>query len=191
MEGKKTDRRIRYTQMVIKQSLIELMKSRPINKITVTDICELADINRGTFYTHFSDPYALLSQIENELFGEINRTIEKSLDSGKVYELLLEIFKSIAAKADLCKVLFSEFGDKDFLKRILYIAHDRSIAEWKTVRKDLDDDTVELLYSFVANGSVGIIHDWIQDGMKQSMREIADFINRISYSGLQHFLGRP
>ena len=82
MNEKKPDRRIRYTKMVIKQALFKLMKDNPINKITVTEICESAEINRGTFYTYYTDPYDLMAQIENELYSEINRVLEESLAIG-------------------------------------------------------------------------------------------------------------
>lgn len=190
MVVKKDDRRVKYTKIVIKQSLLEIMKSHPINSITVTDICKLAEINRGTFYTYYRDPYDLLSQIEKELFDEINRSIEKSLNAGRISELLLDIFESIVENGDLCKILFSEYGDKEFLKRIIYIAHDRSIAEWRTAAKEVDKDTLELLYSFTANGSIGIVQNWLENGMKQSPREIASFLDKLSNKGLEAFLAK-
>jgi AcrR family transcriptional regulator len=76
---RKNDRRVRYTKTALKQSLLELMRDRPIEKITVKDICEKADINRGTFYAHYTDPYDLLTQIEDELFNEILKYVETSL----------------------------------------------------------------------------------------------------------------
>ena len=74
-QSKKEDRRIRYTRLALRQSLLELMRSRPIDKITVKEICAHADINRGTFYTHFSSPYDLLQQIENELYDALDRSL--------------------------------------------------------------------------------------------------------------------
>lgn len=51
----KTDARIRYTRVVIKDSFVKLLKSQPINKITVKDVCDLAEINRVTFYKYYTD----------------------------------------------------------------------------------------------------------------------------------------
>ena len=51
----KTDARKRYTQMVLKRSLLKLLKEKPVNKITVKEVCELAQLNRATFYAHYSD----------------------------------------------------------------------------------------------------------------------------------------
>ena len=53
MAGVSGNRRTLYTKKVIKESLIELLKTREIHQVTVTDICKKADINRGTFYTHY------------------------------------------------------------------------------------------------------------------------------------------
>ena len=66
----KLDARKRYTQMILKQSFLKLLKEKPVNKITVKELCQLSQINRATFYTHYSDCFALLESIENELIDE-------------------------------------------------------------------------------------------------------------------------
>lgn len=44
----KTDARVKYTKMVLKKALLELMQHKPVNKITVKEICERAELNRAT-----------------------------------------------------------------------------------------------------------------------------------------------
>ncbi len=51
----KTDARVRYTLMKLKESFLVLLEKKPINKITVKEVCELSELNRATFYTHFTD----------------------------------------------------------------------------------------------------------------------------------------
>ena len=64
---RKTDARIRYTQSVLKQVLLSFLKEKPMNKITVKEVCERAGLNRATFYAHYSDCFALLESIEEDL----------------------------------------------------------------------------------------------------------------------------
>ncbi|MDD7718037.1 MAG: TetR/AcrR family transcriptional regulator, partial [Eubacteriaceae bacterium] len=64
---RKTDARIRYTQRILKESFLTLLKQKPVNKITVKEVCEIAELNRATFYAHYSDCFALLESIEQEL----------------------------------------------------------------------------------------------------------------------------
>ena len=61
------DRRVRKTKQAIKNAFIQLLNKKDLEKITIQDITELADINRGTFYLHYEDKYILLSDIEDEL----------------------------------------------------------------------------------------------------------------------------
>ena len=184
---RKNDRRVRYTKMVLKQSLLQLMRNRPIEKITVKEISEKADINRGTFYAHYADPYDLLAQIEDELFKEILMSVETSLKAGDISALLADIFESIMKNHDLCSVLFSEYGDRAFIKRIMFIAHDRSIEEWKKLLPSAKAEQLDMLYMFYASGCIAIIENWMKTGMKESPGELSDFIEKLSTYGLRAF----
>lgn len=129
----KSDRRVRYTRMVLKQALLSLMLERPITRITVTEICERAEVNRATFYAHYADPYDLLARIENELFESIRRSIAGGLSSGSLRRILTDICSSIRENGALCRVIFSEYGDREFLERVLNIARVESVALWRSI----------------------------------------------------------
>lgn len=60
----KTDRRVKYTKTALREALVTLMQDRHISQITVKALCDLADVNRSTFYAHYTDPYDLLGQVE-------------------------------------------------------------------------------------------------------------------------------
>ena len=187
MKSGKPDRRVQYTKMVLKQGLLELMADRPISRITIKDICDLADVNRGTFYTHYNDQYDLLRQIEDDLDAEIKATITKGhSESSDVTE---EILSSIAAQNSLCKILFSEYGDAAFLKKIMYNAHDQFIDEWKAKIQPADIHLLNRFYIYTANGIAAIIQDWLQSGMNESPKEIAAFIEKSINHGLSSFVG--
>ena len=86
----KLDARKRYTQMILKQSFLKLLKEKPVNKITVKELCELSQINRATFYTHYSDCFALQESIENELIDEFEKSLRyvNSFDVAALIEAL-------------------------------------------------------------------------------------------------------
>ena len=145
MKEERVDRRVLYTRMFLRESLLELMKEKPIGKITPTELCRHADINRNTFYTHYDSPLSLLHSIENELFEQIRLSVEQSWETSSIPVFLTEICQAIHDNGDLCKTLFSDYGDKDFLRRIVDMAHDKSIAEWKAAGMKGDDEQLELL----------------------------------------------
>jgi len=185
---KKIDRRVLYTKMFLRESLLALLKEKPIAKITPSELCRHAKMNRNTFYTHYNSPEELLSCIEDEFYEAVQLSIERSLNVGSISELMTEICQTIFDHRDLCSVLFTEFGDKDFLKRIVNLAHDKTVTEWTTAGIHNEDGQIEMLYCFSVSGSVSVIQKWIQDGMKSTPAEIACFIDKASTYGLRGFI---
>jgi len=188
---KKTDRRVLYTKMFLRESLLTLLKEKPIAKITPSELCRHAKMNRNTFYAHYNSPEELLKSIEDEFYKAVQLSLERSLNVGSISELMTEICQAIADHRDLCSILFTEFGDKDFLKRIVDLAHDKTITEWAAAGVYNDNEQVEMLYCFSVSGSVSVIQKWIADGMKSTPAEIACFIEKVSNNGLFGFIGKP
>jgi AcrR family transcriptional regulator len=190
MNGLKNDRRIKYTKMMIKQSLVKLLQEKPISKISVKEICETADINRSTFYAHYSDQYDLLRQVVDETMQDLNAYLGNY--NFKAYEpesfqIMNRIFEYIVENAELCKVLLGENGDISLQKEIMMIVQRQGMKEW-TGKKAVDADIMEYLYLFFVNASIGIIHRWLQGGLKQSAREMADLVLKLIYEGLSPFM---
>ena len=187
----KSDRRVRYTRMVLKQALLSLMLERPITRITVTEICERAEVNRATFYAHYADPYDLLARIENELFESIRRSIAGGLSSGSLRRILTDICSSIRENGALCRVIFSEYGDREFLERVLNIARVESVALWRSIVPHAGERELERMSAFFSQGSAAVIRGWVLSGMQDAPEEIAAFLERISMGGLAQIAGNP
>ena len=71
MESGKIDRRRRYTLSVIREAFFALLAEVGFAKMTVADICRCADINRGTFYLHYEDKFALLDALIDEALATV------------------------------------------------------------------------------------------------------------------------
>ena len=73
------DQRVRVTRMLIRRSFLELLKQKPIQNISVREICEAAGINRGTFYSHYTDIYDLQHKIEDEMLRDFENALSPLL----------------------------------------------------------------------------------------------------------------
>ncbi len=190
MNGDKTNRKVKYTKMVLKESLIKLLKVKPVSRITITEICEEADINRATFYAHYSDQFALLQQIEQELMDDINRYLARysfrESDPGSL-QLMEQIFEYIKENSEVCSVLLCESGDKKFLNDVLLIVQKQCIAEWTTHRA-INKEDAAYLYSYATNGSLGAILMWLGNGMDKTTHEMAEIIIKLTDQGLSAFI---
>ena len=74
---KKTDRRVRKTKSQLKTGLAQLMREKSIREITVKELVDAVDINRSTFYLHYSDIPGLLAEVENEMMEEMQRYVRE------------------------------------------------------------------------------------------------------------------
>ena len=79
MANGRTDRRVRKTKALLLRGLIQLMETKDVQDISVKELSDLVDINRGTFYLHYSDVHDMLRQIEDELFVEFQGIIDRTL----------------------------------------------------------------------------------------------------------------
>jgi AcrR family transcriptional regulator len=190
MKSEKINRKVKYTKMVLKESLIKILKEKAIARISITELCEEADINRATFYTHYSDQYDLIKQIEGELINDINMYLENypfnenESESLQVMEKLLEYIKE---NGEVCSVLLSDNGDRNFQKEVMLIVQRKCIKEW-TTKKSMNIEVAKYLYSYATNGSIGIILKWFEDGMERSTHEMAEMVIKLTNQGLSAFV---
>src|SRR5437879_5578939 len=65
-----TDRRVKRSRKLLQEAFRQLLTEKGFDAISVQDVAERAEVNRGTFYAHFPDKYALLEQVVGESFRE-------------------------------------------------------------------------------------------------------------------------
>jgi len=186
MKKETTDRRVKYTKTMLKNGIIELLEEFPISKITVKKLCETADINRSTFYAHYTDAYDLLQQLEQEVLQELMEHISNHIFTEKTEEIvqvLNVMLGYIGENSDLFKVLISENGNSSFQKDIMLITQQKSITDLYD-NKNIGARTSEYIQSFLLSGSLSIIKDWLQDGMVEATEEISGLIAKLLYEGL-------
>lgn len=189
--AEKVDRRVRKTRAQLRAGLARLMQKKSIKEITVKELVDEVDINRSTFYLHYSDIYQMLESIENELMDEIAQAIEEypldSVENGNSYPLIERIFTILDDNKDICIALMGSNGDMVFLGRI-----EKMVAE--TVLKQLagklaaDNRDVEYAYAFCLNGCVGMIKAWLSSDDQESTKHMAELTYRMIENTTHNFL---
>lgn len=116
---KKEDRRVRRTKKLLTHGLIQLMKEKQVQDITVRELADLVDVNRGTFYLYYRDIFDMLDSIEQELFNQVNQLIAAHKGETVLTHtlpVLKELFHLVEENKELCQVLLGQNGDMKFLK---------------------------------------------------------------------------
>ena len=172
----KTDARVKYTRMVLKKALLELLEHKPVNKITVKEICERAGLNRATFYAHYTDCFDLLESIEEELFGQFERSMQNYVQSFDIAALVDGLYGIIQENEAVCRVLLFGRRSTELIHRMIVYAHDLSIAYWRRTLKKSSDDELEMLYLCLSNGLLSVILDGYDRFDRQSVIRFIDLM---------------
>ncbi|SDY22369.1 Transcriptional regulator C-terminal region [Evansella caseinilytica] len=185
----KLDRRKKYTRMVLKESLMKRLQEKPISSITIKEICELADINRSTFYSHYSDLYDLLYQMEDEILEDISQTMVSCsyTEDEEAIQMTTRLLEYLAENREICQTLFSEHGDPTFQKKVMMFAREYVLKTPPIDNNSTDRETSEYLSLYIANGSIYVIQHWLNNGLKQSPEEMAELIIKLGMKGLSSF----
>lgn len=182
MKSEKDDRRVKYTKMVLKESFIKLLEQKEISQITIKEICENADINRATFYAHYSDQYDLMRKIEEELLENVSSYLTDYMQSKPTVDfvgMIEKILEYIKENAELCKLLLGERGDLDFQKRIMMFVYAKNINH--LISNDaIAKEDAEYIYAFTITGCVGLIQKWLEGDMKKTARSIAELLVKVT-----------
>ncbi len=180
---KKIDARVRYTQTILKKTLLTLLEKKPINKITVKEVCELAELNRATFYTHYTDCFALLESIENDMLEDFTQSLQyiRSLD---VSSLLNAIYDMADKNDKACRILIFQGDDRKVLGKMVALAREKSIDYWKSELTHANDEELSMLYTHLSNGLLHVV----VDGFGKYCREdMTHFVNKVVHCTLDAF----
>lgn len=180
---KRTDARVRYTQRILKESFLTLLEKKPTNKISVKEVCELAELNRSTFYAHYSDCFALMDSMEQELIDAFERSL-KLVDSFDVSALIEAIYVMVEEHEEACRVLIFNGASPSVISRMIRLAREESIGTWKKQLRHASDEELEMLYTHLSNGLMNVV---VGGYNKYSREDVICFVNRIVQSSLSLF----
>lgn len=171
------DRRTIKTRAAIKRAFIECLKEKNINKITISELSEKADIGRGTFYLHYQDLYDLYDSIEQDLYAELAEMFDASspyLDSENLLALTNKITAYIDKKKDLFRLLMGVNGH--VLNRIKEIFNEKVLED--DCYTDISVyDQLEAL--FLVSGTIGILEGWLKSGLDMPLDQLSSMLHRL------------
>ena len=176
----KNDPRVRYTQTIIKKAFLELLHQKPMNKITVREICERAEINRSTFYKHYLDCYDLVDQHKEEALLQLD-DLMADMEGNEAMPVLLAILQAMKNHADTFKLFGPGAGAGEFTRQAvqrcyryldlhLSCSPRQGWAEWQK----------EISCTFLIGGISSVIEQWMQCGCKEPPEQIAEAVLSLS-----------
>jgi len=156
----------------IKKIFVELIQTKELHEISVSDICKKANLNRTTFYSNYIDIYDLADKIKAELFEDVVDLYKNDLENGKKHSYdFLKLFKHIKENQLFYKTYFKldyHNDNIDFFEKMI------DYNEFEKYYKDKK----HLMYhvTFFKYGFNAVIQKWLHFGCKETPEEIMEII---------------
>lgn len=173
------------TKANLKDAFWKLYTEKPIEKISIKQITDLAGYNRGTFYLYYEDVYDIFHQIEDELLNQIQNIIEDSLLNNDTFDLSRQmgiIVELVQTHSDHVVYLLSEHGDPQFTKRLKEIIWPL-LNRYFVPSKDHSEYQMGLLAEFYLSGVLSAVIKW-NENPQMDIDEFIHFMVRNIFPGM-------
>lgn len=172
MPTKSLDRRAKMTRELLKQSLIELMKDRPIHEISIKKICETADINRSTFYHHYDSQFELFNDILNDIGNDIAQTIKSHQSSSTwLKDILNDAFTYIENRREMFLVVLSENSGLSVGETLTSY-----VERFINMSSEPSNEIVNYCTQFATAGMTSVVWKWLNHEDRMPAKDLANMV---------------
>ncbi len=174
----KGNRRVLVTKKLIGDALLKLLETKSIERITITELCETAHVNRSTFYHHYTSQYDVLTEIENQKVEDIKALLEK-MDPKKSFtireqtEAICEYIKE--NKSAFLLFMNSKYILNEFCEKLSDIMLKKDFTD-DYAPNELNDEQKELWADFYHGGFYYLLYSWLSDDSSATPAEVAELI---------------
>lgn len=187
MNQGQTDRRVRRTRTRLQQAMLELLQKKDARSITVRELTQRADVNRGTFYAHYKDVFDLLDQMEAELFERLSSLLSsyapEDLQKG-LTPLLTDVFRFVRDDPVLRLAFLDERTQDSFFRRLDQLIYQKCQEDWQGLFLPLEQQLWGCCLDFLVSGAVGLARGWMGRGFQEEPEQMAQLANRLILNGL-------
>ncbi|CAI6086560.1 TetR/AcrR family transcriptional regulator [Cohnella sp. JJ-181] len=189
----KLDRRKARTRQLLHDALMALLAEKNAEAITVTDVTERADINRGTFYLHYRDVGDMLQQLKDGVYDGVRACVERLdiadamryIDLEEPYPVSVAIFEEIARHGEFLRIMLGPQGDLSFAIRLRELFSSRVHAKLQLLSPDDTAIPTDYLVSYIASANFGLVLHWLGTGRALSPERMSRImVNLMNYGPL-------
>lgn len=170
----------RVTKEAFKTALKELLVEYPFTKISVKDIANHCGLSRNSFYYHFTDKYELVNWI---FYSDMIKNVNTFQDPAKLTESFVSVCKCIYEEREFYLSCFQYTGQNSLYETLhsLYFELWKLNLDMRYIESHikLTEEELELMANFNSHALVGIISDWVKNGMRNNYMEYFEKVRKL------------
>ena len=173
----KTDLRVIKTKALLYKTLEELMKEKSFEEIKVSDICNIALINRSTFYSHYNDKYELLQEYITNLKETLYKELSKNTNTENTKEYYLEMLKLLLDHIEEKKDTYTKIMIKNKNSITMDIFYDAINKDIINQIKNKDKIPSEIISKFYLGAVFNVFLEWLTSNNKYTKEDLIRYID--------------
>ena len=172
----KEDRRTKMTKGMLKNSLLELLKTVSIHQVSIRELCTRADVNRSTFYKYYGSQYELLAEMEDDWLQSIEKNMCHITRAEDVPFTDILIF--LEENMELSRLLANSNVDPEFPQKIFNLPSVKKLID-KNFSAGEKGNVREFIHHFYVNGAYSVLKCWLNKEERESPQEMARIMFRV------------
>lgn len=152
---------------------LDLLQTKELGQITVSQLCKQAGVNRTTFYANYTDIYALADSIRDKLEAGLAELYQEEIASGINSNDYLKLFRHIQANQMFYRTYFKLGYDNNYK----IIAYDTELAQ-----RHFQNRFIRYHMEFFKSGLTSIIKLWLEGGCQETPEEMFEIV-KSEYQG--------
>lgn len=176
----KNNKRSYDSKEKFKKSLLRLLeKKKSMNDISISEICKESGLNRSTFYAHYSVPYDILKEIEDDTLNNLDLHFNNiNVHNAEMLDTLLSYIKE---NDYIFRILLIKTKNDEFIQKML----DLSFKQFGNFNRYVTDKKkLSYINTFVFEGSISVLTRWIKNDYDVTEKELSNTILKIIQSSI-------
>lgn len=178
--AQKIDRRTLRTKKALKSVLVKQLMTRSLEKITVSELTEMAGFSRGTFYLHYTDIFALYQELEDDVLADITKAVQRSAATGpeeRLEAIILAVMQYLSKHVEECEALLRT-DSASLLSRLFERNRMHEKETWEAPFGSAAH-TQAYAHIFLSYGFAGILQHWMAYGQLETPQQITQMVKTL------------
>ncbi len=175
----KENRRVQMTKRMIAEAMTELCeRGETVSKISVSELCAIAEVNRSTFYKYYDGPEALFGEIEEKFFSELSAFMIPNVNAD-IATGMREMCSYLSQKKRIARIVINSNVNPNFPEKLFSLPALRNSADIflkQCFGKRLNEKQTKYIYLFFVYGGYNLMRVWLNSENAEPYEEIADTI---------------
>ncbi len=184
------DRRIEKTRKAIHKAYLEYITEKNSSRITVSELARRANIDRKTFYLHYTSPDEVLVEYIEEKFSRIVSSMEENryFDDPFNVEKLIDLLDKFYQEEKQLLISSAENDSLDDLWRCAHNILSDKVIELYAPLMNIDDEKLRMYFDFFGSGVIEIYRRWVRGEYSFDLRSLIEMAGYATRAGIYPFI---